>query len=46
MQGWPIAKRFYNGEMKPVLQHVFDKELQDSIKILLRKSDNILFQSC
>ena len=32
MQKWPIANRFYNREMKPVLEHVFDKELQDYIK--------------
>jgi hypothetical protein len=34
---WHITERFYNREMMPVLEYVFDERLQESIKVSLRK---------
>lgn len=34
---WHIAERFYNREMRPVLEYVFDERLEESVKVSLRK---------
>ena len=34
---WHNAEWFYNREMKPILEYVFDERLQESIKVSLRK---------
>ena len=34
---WRVPERFFNKEMKPVLEYVSDEKLQDSIRMSLRK---------